>query len=125
MDIVEAYRRNGFVLKNLNSTYIALIPKKDRLESFNDYRNISLCNLVYKIISKIIAIWIKHYLINFYLSKEQFRFLQNRLIHDAVGVSQEGPHTIKIEKIPTLILKMDLDKAYDRVHCVYLILVLL
>lgn len=54
----EAYNSKK-VPRPINSTFIALIPKCDRPESFDDFRAISLCNGVYKIVTKIIPIRIK------------------------------------------------------------------
>lgn len=59
LQMVAQSRSEGFVFRALNQTYIALIPKKNKPESFNDYRPIALCSLVYKIITKIIANRIK------------------------------------------------------------------
>ena len=44
------------ILEYLNQTLIALIPKQPDPESFRQYRPISLCNTIYKIISKIIVL---------------------------------------------------------------------
>ena len=57
--MVEESRIQGRVCSSLNSTFIALIPKADKPLSFAEFRPISLCNLAYKIISKIIADRIK------------------------------------------------------------------
>ena len=54
--MVEGSRMLGDIHQITSSTHIALIPKKKEAESFKDYRPISLCNISYKIISKIIAI---------------------------------------------------------------------
>jgi len=43
----------------IKSNFIALIPKCDRTDSFKEYRPITLCNLVYKVISKILSNRIK------------------------------------------------------------------
>ena len=66
---IEESRKKEYILKNLNTTYITLIPKRDKLDSFDDFRPISLCNLVYNIITKIISNIIKTSLKN-YISPE-------------------------------------------------------
>ena len=48
--LVESSILEGRVLPSLNSTFIALIPKKEKPLTFVDFRPISLCNLVYKLI---------------------------------------------------------------------------
>ena len=52
LDAVEESRQTGKVFDGLNSTYIALIPKIPRPETFIDFKLISLCNMIYKVISK-------------------------------------------------------------------------
>lgn len=73
---VEESRSKAIFPKKLNETFIALIPKLDRPEGFTDYWPISLCNALYKLVSKIIACRIKPFLAKF-ISMEQFRFLFN------------------------------------------------
>lgn len=48
---VEEFFRNGRLLKDLNTTTIALIPKTAEACKLGDYRPISCCNLVYKVTS--------------------------------------------------------------------------
>ena len=50
------------VSKALNSTHIALIPKIQGLETLGNYRPISLCNTVYKVVTKIIVARLRPYL---------------------------------------------------------------
>lgn len=109
----------GFISEALNSTYLTLIPKKDKPVSFNDFRPISLCNILYKIISKTIAERIKPFLA-LAVSREQFGFLHDRQIMDAVGVAQECIHSVKVKDLSAVIMKIDLEKAYDRVDWDYL-----
>ena len=53
LQLVEETRVNGILHLPLNSTILSLIPKKDNPESLEDYRLISLCNITYKVITKI------------------------------------------------------------------------
>ena len=55
LQLVEETRRNGVLHLPLNSTFLTLIPKKDNLGSLEDYRPISMCNITYKVVTKIIA----------------------------------------------------------------------
>ena len=112
--VIELSRVSGKIPAIFNSTFLALVPKIDHPLSFEDFRPISLCNFVYKIIGKLISIRIKTMLARC-ISGEQFGFLPGRQIHDAVGVIQEGMHTMHSKSIKTVMLKIDLSKAYDRV----------
>lgn len=96
--MVEGTRMAGNINQKLTSTYIALIPKKGDAQNFQDFRLISLCNISYKIVSKIIAERIKGVLSEF-LTKEQHGFLKGRNIHDAVANTQEGLFAIHKKKM--------------------------
>ena len=75
--IVEDSWKSGKIPAVFNSTFIALIPKVDHPNSFEEFRPISLCNYIYKVIGKIISIRIKKVL-GHYISGEQFGFLLGR-----------------------------------------------
>lgn len=93
LDAVDFSRINGYIACSVNATFIALIPKREKPESYDDYRPISLCNLVYKLIYKIISLRIKSFLTSG-ISKEQFGFLSNRQILDAIGVGLRRAFTL-------------------------------
>jgi hypothetical protein len=99
---------------NINTTFIALIPKVDYPETFEGFRPISLCNCLYKIISKVLVVRLKPLLSNFILA-EQFGFLEGRKIHESIGTTQEGLHSINLSNDPVVVVKLDLSKAYDKV----------
>jgi hypothetical protein len=124
VEMIEETRKKGRVSGALNATFLALIPKSENPGNFGDYRPIALCNLLYKIITKIIANRVKTSL-SYGISKEQFGFLEGRQITDAIGIVQEVLHSIKVKNIKALVLKLDMIKAYDRVDWGFLRLVLL
>lgn len=120
LNVVEECRTTGKLYDAINSTFIALIPKNDSPSSFNDFHPISLCNCLYKIISnKIRPILSNHN------SLEQFAFLENRQIDEAIGTAQEAIHSIRSKKLKGIILKIDLVKAFDRVSQLYLKMLLI
>jgi hypothetical protein len=100
-----------------------LIPKENNSISFNDFRPISLCNLIYKVISKVISNRIKPFLERS-LSAEQLGFLKGRRIQDAIGVAHESIHNIKQKNQKALIMKLDLKKAFDSIDWDFLRLIL-
>ena len=86
LKVVQESQRAGKVLGALNSTFLALIPKKQNSSSFEDFRPISCCNVIYKIIANILARCLKPILSEF-ITEEQFGFLFNCQIHDVVSLS--------------------------------------
>jgi len=74
LKVIEECKKTRRIHGAINSTFIALIPKSENPSSFNDFRPISLCNCLYKIISKIIANRLCPILSN-HISFEQFAFL--------------------------------------------------
>jgi len=103
----------------INSTFISIIPKSKSPSSFNDFLPISLCNTLYKIISKVIANRLQP-ILSHHISLEQFSFLQDCQIHEAIGIVQEAIHFIKVKKLKIIILKIDLANAFDQVSYIYI-----
>ena len=77
---------NGTISGAINASFIALIHKYSQPDTLSGFCPIYLCKLVYKVIRKVVASRLKPYLYNF-ISKEQFVFLFNKQILDAVGVA--------------------------------------
>jgi hypothetical protein len=123
LQMVEDSRIKGKISRSLNSTFLVLIPKENNSVSFNDYRPISLCNLIYKVISKVISNRIKPFLERS-LSAEQLGFLKGRRIQDAIGAAHESIHSIKQKNLKALVMKIDLKKAFDSIDWEFLRLIL-
>eukprot|EP01018_Ginkgo_biloba_P038227 Gb_38057 [translate_table: standard] len=79
----EESRRSGKILGRMNATFIALIPKEKNPVSLDKFRPISLCNVCYKIISKLMANILKGILPKL-ISEEQGGFVQGKQIADNV-----------------------------------------
>eukprot|EP00253_Pinus_taeda_P031736 PITA_31736 len=55
VELVEEARSMHWILPSLNFTFIALVPKVEDSSTPDKFRTIALCNVIYKIISKIFA----------------------------------------------------------------------
>ncbi|KAF3656557.1 hypothetical protein FXO37_15408 [Capsicum annuum] len=101
-------------------TNLVLLPKKLVINNFSDMRPISLSNFVKKTFSIIIHDWIKKVLPDI-ISEKQSRFVQERSIAKNILVVQEIITDIrKRGKIPNMVFKLDMMKAYDRVDWLFL-----
>jgi hypothetical protein len=110
LKVVEEVRRSIRVLPNFNSNFIDLIWKFDYPTDFGEFRLISLCNYVHKIIAKILAMRLNKLLLKV-ISLEQLGFLEGRNIHDVVGLVHNVFHSTKTKKQSSMVEKLDLSKA--------------
>ncbi|KAL5562410.1 hypothetical protein UlMin_032157 [Ulmus minor] len=87
-------------------------------KTMKDFRPISLCSVLYKIISKCLANRLKVFLDDL-ISENQSAFVGGRLIHDNIIAGYEGIHLMKKGRLGNgkkMALKLDMSKAFDRVE---------
>ncbi|XP_074265566.1 uncharacterized protein LOC141588006 [Silene latifolia] len=84
---------SGNVHKEFNKTFIVLIPKNDCPERVGDFRPISLCNVIMKVVTKCIANRLKAVMDDL-VSPFQSAFIPNRSIADNIVIAQELLHVI-------------------------------
>jgi hypothetical protein len=77
-----------------NCTTIAMIPKIDNPDKVSQFRTISLCNVVYKIFSKMLANRLMVYLPEI-ISDHQSAFVPGKMITDNILLSYESIHAMK------------------------------
>jgi hypothetical protein len=107
----------GQILKGWNETTIALIPKVEKPEKVTDLRPIILCNVVYKVVSKVLSRWLRDVLPDI-ITPNQSAFVPGHLISDNILIAYEITHYLMNKRegdVGYVAIKLDMSKAYDRV----------
>ncbi|KAJ8768812.1 hypothetical protein K2173_023716 [Erythroxylum novogranatense] len=101
----------------LNRTLLVLILKMQGPKHLAQFRPISLCSVLYQLITKTIANRLKSIMPDL-IAQNQVSFVAGRSINDNIIVAQEVIHSMKGFQGQSgwMAIKVDLEKAYDRVR---------
>ncbi|PKU67048.1 integrator complex subunit 11 [Dendrobium catenatum] len=116
---VNYFFTSGSFPKGVKATAITLIPKCSHASNINHYRPISLCNVFYKIVAKIIADRLKMVL-PFIIHDSQSGFIANRCSTDNIILAAEVLRDFKSSQ-KSFCAKLDIKKAFDSVSTEFLI----
>lgn len=120
--LVQDFLIHGKLVDHIGDANIVLIPKKKNPATMMDLRPISLCNVTYKVILKVLANRLK-LMLNYLIFETQSAFILGRFITDNIMVSYEVMHFMKRKtqgKTGWKALKLDMSKAYDQVEWIFL-----
>jgi hypothetical protein len=120
-DSTTAYLEDIFqkrtIPQKLNETLVCLIPKVGKPELIQQFRPIGLCNTMYKAITKVLVNRLKPYLSDV-VHPLQASFVPGRKASDNIILVQEIIHSMNTSrsKAGNMAIKIDLEKAYDRLE---------
>jgi hypothetical protein len=120
---------NDFVLgrvdvARLNFGIISLIPKMKGADSIRQFRPIALINVIFTFLAKAYAMRLAP-IAHRTIDRSQSAFIKGRCLHEGVLVLHEIAHELRVKRLGGLLLKLDFEKAYDRVSWDFLRVVLL
>jgi hypothetical protein len=106
-------------LFHLNFGEVILLPKVNEVEMIQQYRTICLLYVSFKIFTKVATIRLNT-VADHVVQPSQTAFMQGRNILDGVVVLHEAVHELHTKKLNAVILKLDFEKAYDKVKWSFL-----
>ena len=119
-DSIKDFFASGRLLKQVNHSVIALIPKSAHASYPSDFRPISCCNVIYKIISKILSARLAQALVTL-IGPSQNAFLGGRYMSDNIHLLQELLRLYGRKRVsPRCMIKVDFKKAFDSVQWIFI-----
>ncbi|OMO57411.1 reverse transcriptase [Corchorus capsularis] len=116
------FLNNGKPFPDINHTNIVLVPKLKQPRLASDFRPISLCNVIFKILSKVLANRLKEILPSI-IGETHSAFVLDRMIYDNAMIAFKTMHFMRNKRTGRqahMALKLDLSKAYDRAEWSFL-----
>ena len=105
--------------KAFNATFLSLIPKGEGIDIPGKFRPIALCNVIYKIVSKVIEN-ILNPLLSGLINPEQSGFVEGQQILDGIIMAQQYIHSLKCSRLPRMLIKLDIANDFDKLNWNYL-----
>jgi hypothetical protein len=123
LEMFNHFHDGNLNLSRLNYDLISLIPKMKEANNIKQYRPICLLNVDYNLLTKVLTMRLNP-LAEKIVSATQTDFIPWRYILDGVVILREVLHELRVRKQSGVILKLDFEKAYDKVNWNFMIEVL-
>ena len=114
MDVFDYFHQHSVFEQSMNASFLTLIPKKCNAVNIKDFCPISLVDSVYKLLSKVLANKLRAVLDN--LISETQNLFGGRQILDSVLIANECLESRLKSRLPSVVCKLDIEKAYDPVN---------
>lgn len=113
--LFDDFHNNKIDISRMNYEIITLLPKIKEANKIQQYRPICLLNCIYKLVTKVLTLRVEG-VADKLINKAQTAFLKGRNILSGVMCLHEIVHETKKRKEVGVILKLDFEKAYDKVN---------
>jgi hypothetical protein len=114
IEMFDDFHKGRLDLYRLNFALVTIIPKEKDARTMNKYRPISLLNCSYKIFTNVITNRIGR-VIDRLVDCNQTAFIKDRFILESVVIAHEVIHSVHQSRKQGVVLKLDYEKAYDKV----------
>jgi hypothetical protein len=115
MEMFEDFHKGELDIYRLNFALITVIPKEKDARTMNKFRPISLLNCSYKIFTKVLTNRMGM-VMDRLIDNNRTTFIKGRFILESVVTTYEVLHNVYKSKQPGFVLKLDYEKAYDKVN---------
>ena len=117
---IQSFFIFGFMPHSVNATLLSLVPKSADAEKISDYRLIACCNVIYKVISKLLARRLKATLPEA-IELNQCAFVEGRLLSENVLLATELVKDYHKSSVSSRsAIKLDISKAFDTVKWTFI-----
>jgi hypothetical protein len=123
LDMFRDFQKGELDIYRLNFALIIVIPKEKDDRTMNKIRPISLLNCSYKIFTKVLTNRIGK-VIDRLICSNQIAFIKGRYILRSVITIHEVLYSVYKGKQQEFVLKLDYEKAYDKINWQFLLEIL-
>jgi len=112
------------IFLSFNGNFLTLIPKEDNTMFPGKYSPITLCNIIFKIVTKVITNCLKPILLHL-ITSNQYGYVNGRQILDGIILAHEVMSSLKNLKKLGMLIKLDMSIAFDKLKWEYIETILL